>query len=54
MTVPRKRILRIISVIFLLLVMFFSLFSYFRYLDLKRALLSKISYKGHFALRPGG
>jgi len=45
MTVARKQILKIIAVIFLLLVIFFSAFSYFRYLDLKRALLLKISYK---------
>ena len=45
MTVRRKRILRIISVTFLLFVIVFSALSYFRYLDLKKALLLKISYK---------
>lgn len=45
MTVPRKRFLRIISVTFLLFVILFSALSYSRYLDLKRALLLKISAK---------
>jgi len=45
MTVPGKRTLKNISVILLLFVMIFSAFSYFRYLDLKRALLLKVSAK---------
>jgi hypothetical protein len=45
MTVSRNRILKLISVIFLVLVISFVALSYFWYLDLKSALILKVSHK---------